>query len=214
MSQTVDDIDVCKAVMDDLAVWGKDQTELDQRLEKVVDKAKSCGLKFNKDKCKFRQDQIRYVGHVFSGKGLKADSEKIGVVQDMNQPQSVRRRMTFLGFIQYLGKFMPKMADISASFRLLTQTDVEWKWIETEKNSFNRLKKLATEAPVLRFYDPSLPPTLSVDWSTGLGRVLMKEGQPLAYGSRALTKTQQNYAQIEKETLAVVFVCEKFHQYV
>ena len=42
----------------------------------------------------------------------------------------------------------------------------------------------------------------------------MQEGQPVAQGSRALTKTQQNYSQIEKETLAVVFECEKFHQYV
>ena len=42
----------------------------------------------------------------------------------------------------------------------------------------------------------------------------MKEGQPLAYGSCALTKTQQNYAQIEKKTLAIVFECKKFHQYV
>ena len=107
--------------------------------------------------------------------------------------------MTFLGFIQYLKKFMPNMADISAPLRKRTEKDVEWKWTETEENSFNRLKKLATEAPVLRFCDPTLPLTLSVDSSsTGLGCVIMQEGQPIAYTSRALTKTQQNYAQIEK----------------
>ena len=107
--------------------------------------------------------------------------------------------MTFLGFIQYLKKFMPNMADISAPLRKLTEKDVEWKWTETEENSSNKLKKLATEAPVLRFYDPTLPLTLSVDSSsTGLGCVIMQEGQPIAYASRALTNTQQNYAQIEK----------------
>ena len=91
------------------------------------------------------------------------------------------------------------MADISAPLRKLTEKDVEWKWTETEENSFNKLKKLATEAPVLRFYDPTLPLTLSVDSSsTGLGCVIMQEGQPIAYASRALTKTQQKYAQIEK----------------
>ena len=109
---------------------------------------------------------------------------------------------------------MPNMADISAPLRKRTEKDVERKWTETEENSFNRLKKLATEAPVLRFCDPTLPLTLSVDSSsTGLGCVIMQEGQPIAYTSRALTKTQQNYAQIEKETLAVMFGCEKFHQF-
>ena len=92
------------------------------------------------------------------------------------------------------------MADISAPLRKLTEKDVEWKWTETEENSFNKLKKLATEAPELRFYDPTLPSSLSVDSSsTGLGCVIMQEGQPIAYGSAALTKTQQNYAQIEKK---------------
>ena len=41
---------------------------------------------------------------------------------------------------------MPNMADISAPLRKLTEKDVEWKWTETEENSFNKLKKLATEA--------------------------------------------------------------------
>ena len=82
-----------------------------------------------------------------SGEGLKADPEKFGAVQDMKRPQSQRELMTFLRFIQYLKNFMPNMADISAPLRKLTEKDVEWKWTETEENSFNKLKKLATEAP-------------------------------------------------------------------
>jgi len=42
----------------------------------------------------------------------------------------------------------------------------------------------------------------------------MQDGRPVAYASRALTATEQNYAQIEKETLAIVFSMEKFHTYV
>ena len=58
--------------------------------------------------------------------------------------------MTFLGFIQYPGKFVPNMADISAPLRKLAEKDIEWEWTESEENSFNTLQKLATEAPVLR----------------------------------------------------------------
>lgn len=74
---------------------------------------------------------------------------------------------------------------------------------------------MLTEAPLLRYYDVKLPVTLSVDASkSGLGAVLLQEDKAVAYASRALTETEQRYAQIEKEMLAIVFGAERFHQYV
>ncbi|KFM75290.1 Retrovirus-related Pol polyprotein from transposon 297, partial [Stegodyphus mimosarum] len=65
------------------------------------------------------------------------------------------------------------------------------------------------------YYDIKLPVVLSVDASQeGLGAVLLQNNLPVAYAFKALTDTQKNYAQIEKETLAIVFACEKFHQYI
>ena len=49
---------------------------------------------------------------------------------------------------------------------------------------------------------------------TGLGAVLMQEGKPVAYASRSLTPAQLNYAIIEMELQAIVFACERFHQYI
>ena len=66
----------------------------------------------------------------------------------------------------------------------------------------------------LKFFDPSKPVTVQVDASqSGLGAVLLQEGKPVAYASKALTSAQQAYAQIEKEALALVFGCETFHHY-
>ena len=71
-----------------------------------------------------------------------------------------------------------------------------------------------TAAPVLRYFDPAVPLTLQCDASQdGLGAVLLQNGQPIAYASRCLTKTEENYAQIEKELLAIVFGIRRFHQY-
>ncbi|XP_013379743.1 uncharacterized protein K02A2.6-like [Lingula anatina] len=57
--------------------------------------------------------------------------------------------------------------------------------------------------------------TIQCDASSyGVGGVILQEGQPIAYSSRALNKTEQNYAQIEKEMLAVVHCCRKFHHYI
>ena len=63
----------------------------------------------------------------------------------------------------------------------------------------NAIKKLVTEAPVLRYYDVKKPVTIQCDSSErGLGAVLLQEGQPVSYASWALTDTESHYAQIEK----------------
>ena len=58
-------------------------------------------------------------------------------------------------------------------------------------------------APVLKFFDPSFPAEGEGDASEkGIGFALTQKGQPVTYASRAFTKTEQNYSQIEKELLA------------
>ena len=82
-------------------------------------------------------------------------------------------------------------------------------------NTFQKVKKLLSEAPVLAFFNVKKPVTVSCDASQyGLGAVLLQDCQPVAYASRALTDTERRYAQIEKELLAVVFGMERFNQYV
>ncbi len=94
------------------------------------------------------------------------------------------------------------------------QGDTEWHWEESQQQSFELLRKLITEAPTLKYYDVNKAVTLSVDASSeGIGAVILQDGRPVAYGSRALTDCQRRYAQIEKELLAILYGCEKFHQY-
>ena len=74
---------------------------------------------------------------------------------------------------------------------------------------------LITKAPVLKFYNVTEEATIQCDASEkGLGATLLQKGQPIAFASRSLTTSEQNYAQIEKECLAIVFACERFNQYI
>ena len=84
---------------------------------------------------------------------------------------------------------------------------------------FDRLKTLISTIPVLQCYNPNLPTRLRSDSSRiGLGAMIEQEGEeewhPVAFSSRALHTSEQNYAQIKRETLSVVFGCERFHEYV
>ena len=77
-----------------------------------------------------------------------------------------------------------------------------------EKTAFQRIRVTLSSRPVLKYYNVNAPLKLSVDASMkGLGAAVIQENGIVAYASRALTPTEQRYAQIEKEMLAVVFGC-------
>ena len=69
------------------------------------------------------------------------------------------------------------------------------------------------------YCDPSKTTRLTVDASPyGLGAILSNIDQDgavrnVAYASRSLSPTEQRYSQTEREALAVVWGCEKFHVY-
>ena len=117
-----------KAIVDDLLIWGKDDDEHDARLKQVLHRAREVNLKFNAKKCRIRQEEIPYVGHVLRKEGLRPDPEKIRAVQEMQPPQNTKELKSFLGFIQYLAKFMPNMASESAALRELLEKQVAWHW--------------------------------------------------------------------------------------
>ena len=109
MPELLVDVEGVKVIIDDLLLWGKDDEEHDARLKQVLTRARVVNFKFNAKKCKIKQD-VPYVGHVLSKDGLKPDPEKIRAVKEMKPPENAKELKTFLGFIQYLGKFMPNMA--------------------------------------------------------------------------------------------------------
>ena len=147
---------------------------------------------------------------------IKPDPEKVAAVEEMSSPKSRKELECQLGMFTYLSQYSPHLSQKTAGLRELCKEDREWIWCPEHKEGFTEIKKMITEfpGPVLQYYDPSKPVTVQVDASqSGLGAVVMQNGQPIANASKLLTTTQQAYAQIEKETLALVFSCEKFHHY-
>ena len=92
---------------------------------------------------------------------------------------------------------------------------VEWHWDNNQQKAFDEVKILITCHPALQHYDVTKEVTLQCDASqSGVGAALLQEGHPVAFTSRALTSTERNYAQMEKELLAIVHACDRFDQYV
>ena len=203
-----------EVIVDDLLVWGTTRSEHDQRLREVLQRAREHNIRLNPDKSQICKTSVTYVGHTLSGEGLTPDKRKIEAIEKMNYSTSKEELQRYLGIITYLSKFIPNMSKLSSPLRELLEKNVEFHWHEQHSTSFDQLKRAITTAPVLRYFDSKLPIVLSGNASSkGLGAVILQESRPVAYASRALSKSECNYAQIEKETLAIAFACKRFHDY-
>ena len=78
---------------------------------------------------------------------------------------------------------------------------------------FQALKTLLTTAPLLKFFNPTQEQQCDAS-EKGLGACLLQQGPPVVYTSRSLTPNKQQYAQIEKEILAIPFGTQKLEQYI
>ncbi|CAH2208146.1 jg24630, partial [Pararge aegeria aegeria] len=212
--QLLEDLEGVDSFVDDIIVWGSTMAQHDERLKCLLERARQVGIKFNKEKCEFRVQEVSYLGHTFSAGGMAIDKNKLKAIELMPTPQDRPALERFLGMVNYLSKFITNYSEIASPLRSLLKKDVVWCWDEQHDNAVRQLKGRLCAAPVLALYAADEPVLLSVDASShALGAVLLQAGRPVEFASSTLTDTQIRYAQIEKELLAIVFALERFHQY-
>ena len=140
-------------------------------------------------------------------------------VVDAPAPRDVSELKSFLGMVNYYGKFLPDLATLLSPLYTLLQRTTVWKWGEPQREAFQKVKDLLKSGRVLVHFNDQLPLVLSCDASLyGLGAVLahcMPDGteRPVGFASRTLAKAEQNYSQLDKEALAIIFGVKKYHQY-
>lgn len=213
--ETFGDIQGVHIIADDMIIAASSDQEHDDILNKVMERAKEANVKFNRDKIQFKVNTVKYMGHIITPDGQRPDDAKVKAINDMPPPEDKQGLQRLLGMTKYLAQYIPNEASLTAPLRQLLRKDAMWQWSPHHSAALKSLKATLTQAPVLRFYDHKKPLMIQADSSKdGLGACLLQDGQPLYYASRALTETEQRYAQIEKELLAIVFSAKRFHQYI
>ena len=132
----------------------------------------------------------------------------------MPSPSSKKEVQLFIGMINYLSKFSPRLTELAEPIRELVKEKVPFNWGPEHQESFAMLKKEIIRAPVLAYYNPQKETVLQTDTSTkGLGACLLQDEKPIYFASKGLTGTQRGYIAIEIESLAVAWAVEKFHHF-
>ena len=205
--------------LDDILITGKDEDEHLHNIELVLERLKKAGLQAKRSKCSFLKSSVVYLGHRIDDKGLHPTDEKVRAIKEAPEPSNRAQLRSFLGLINYYGKFLPNISSTLFPLYQLVGKKATWTWGNTEKMAFKRAQDMLSASRLLVHYDPQLPLLLECDASGhGVGAVLshrFPDGRecPIAYASRSLNSAERNYAQIDREALSLVFGVQRFHQY-
>ena len=177
----------------------------DENLVRLLEQARKAILRLNSSKMNLRKSEVRFMGHLITKDGLKPDPEKVRTVQEMPKPTSKKELLSLLGFVNYLSKFLQRLPEVTQPLRE-TAKEAKFIWSPQHETAFQEVRELVVRHPVLKYYDLKEEVTVQCDSSEyGLGAALLQNGQPVAFASRSLSQTERQYAQIEKECLAIVF---------
>ena len=203
-------------IVDDIMVIGKNDNHKDHNLAftTLLQTARKCNVKLNYDKLKFKCTEVNFYGKTYTTDGHKPVQNKITAIIEMPPPSMKKEVQSFIGMINYLTKFLPRLTKLSKLIRELTKEKVPFNWGPEPQQSFAMLKKELVRAPVLAYYNPQKETILQMDASTkGLGSCLLQDEKPIYFASKALTKMQRGYIAIEIESLTVAWAVEKFHHF-
>ena len=114
--------------LDDVIVIFPDFDSHLQRLEKIFKRLQNTGLKLKLTKCKFLQDQVHYLGHVVSAKGVAADPAKVEAIKKWEPPKNVKFLQAFLETPGYYRQYLHGCATVAKPLTRLLSRDNAWLW--------------------------------------------------------------------------------------
>ena len=218
MENLTSDLPGVAVFQDDMLVSGKNANDHLSNLKGLFTRLNDKGLRCRREKCQFAQPSVEYLGHTLSAEGISKGS-KVEAVIKMPPPTDVSSLKSFLGSVQFYGKFIPNLASMAEPLYRLTKKANPWKWGDEEQAAFEQLKNVLSSDQVLVHFDPDKPLGLACDASNvGIGAVLFHRypdgsERPIANVSKTLTVAEKNYSQIHKEALAIIFGLRKFYQF-
>lgn len=205
--------------LDDIIIATSTLQEHISVLSKVFERLISAGLTVNRDKCDFLKSELKYLGFVVDGNGLRTDPDKVKCMVEYPTPKNVKDVRRFVGMVSWYRRFIKGFATRVSPLTRLTRKNAKFVWTEECEAAFNDVKQCLVTTPILTCPDFSREFIIQTDASqVGLGAVLTQEfpegEKVIGYASRSLTSQEMKYSTTELECLAVLYAIERFRPYI
>ena len=205
--------------LDDVIIFRESAEQHLMHIQIVLTRLKEAQLQFKKSKCLFIKQYLHYLGNLITMKGIKSQSEKVKAISEMKPPKNQKGVREFLGMVSYYRTFINRFADGTRSMTKLTRKDVKFEWTAKCQTGFEYLKTCLTEAPILKYPDPSKRYVVFTDALDQAATAVLtqedtgKDGgtkeMPIAYLSVQFSNTQFKWSAVVKEVYVIYYVIKK-----
>ncbi|GFV97483.1 retrovirus-related Pol polyprotein from transposon 297 [Trichonephila clavipes] len=208
--------------LDDIAIFSDTWESHIKHMETVLQRIKRAKLTIKPSKCKFAQQNVKFLGHIV-GQGFCTPSEiKVQAVLEFPTPHTKTQIHAFLGIAGYYQKYINLFSVIAAPLTDALKGRAkkgEITWTTECENAFRELKGKLIDKPVL--YAPNFEREIIVQTdasNAGMGAVLTQlteqgEEHPILYLSKKFSEVEKRYCTTEKECASIVFAIKRLHYY-
>jgi len=171
------------------------------------------------EKYVWKARKIGFLGVIIGPNGIEMEAEKVDGVLSWSQPKNVKDVRKFLGLANYYRRFIKDFAQVARLMNILTWKNEKWQWKEAQQKAFDKLKRVFTTKPVLAVPDLDKEFQVEADTSNYATRGVLsmkcsdEKWRPVAFISKSLSDTEQNYEIHDKEMLAVVRCLEAWRHF-
>jgi hypothetical protein len=135
--------------IDDILIYSKNEEEHAQHLWIVLTRLRKHQLYAKFSKCAFWLEEIQFLGHVLSARGIAVDPSKFKDILECKPPTTVHQVRSFLGLAGCYRRFIPDFSKLVKPITSLLKNDIKFNWSSKCNEAFEQLKTLLTTAPVL-----------------------------------------------------------------
>ena len=146
-------------IEDDLLIYGRTQSEHNERLRAVLQRLRQIGVTVCKEKCQWNQESVIWFGYKFGTEGMSPDPAKVETIKQLQSPKNTTEVKSFLQMGQYNYMFFfdneQTYADTTAPLRAMLQKGAKFVWTKECQRSFERIKQVLSSETVVGRWSPN-----------------------------------------------------------
>ena len=137
--------------LDDILIHSRTLQLHMEHLRIVFEHLSAAGLTLRGRKCHIGLPRVSYLGHIFSGKGMEPDTQKLKAITSWPIPTELSGVRKFLDLASYYRRYIPRFSDIAEPLSALTRKGALFDWTQECTKLFNMLRTKLGAAPVLTY---------------------------------------------------------------